>query len=332
MASPRMQGLSLGPADLAANRRMKTTRVGGGHPDYLVREDPSIRRSRRAAADAPAGPVALHDLADGRRVRLGRDPAVLRPVRRHRRHRRLRRPVPQRLPPRLRRGVEPAPRADRHRQAGVLAPPVRRRPGPTRHRRDGRRHRSDHARRQDGGRRIGQAVPGRGRARPSTGGTRSRARDGLRVRADHDRLPTAAIGAVHAGRQRARPREGQDDPRRRADLRPRGRGRPGRQAGGARPGVRGRGLRCLRPPRDHDPVQRARHRVGCRRPPRRGDERGRGSGDPEGRFDPRPQCRVRRARHRRRAGGDVDLGDDRDADRRARRARDRRSSPGRQRS
>ncbi len=40
-ASPRMQGLSLGPADLAANRRMKTTRVGGGHPDYLVRSDPA---------------------------------------------------------------------------------------------------------------------------------------------------------------------------------------------------------------------------------------------------------------------------------------------------
>ncbi len=39
-SSPRMQGLSLGPADLAANRRMKTTRVGGGHPDYLVRNDP----------------------------------------------------------------------------------------------------------------------------------------------------------------------------------------------------------------------------------------------------------------------------------------------------
>jgi len=39
-ASPRMQGLSLGPADLAADRRMKTTRVGGGHPGYLVREDP----------------------------------------------------------------------------------------------------------------------------------------------------------------------------------------------------------------------------------------------------------------------------------------------------
>lgn len=40
-ASPRMQGISLGPADLAADRRMKTTRVGGGHPGYLVRQDPS---------------------------------------------------------------------------------------------------------------------------------------------------------------------------------------------------------------------------------------------------------------------------------------------------
>jgi malyl-CoA/(S)-citramalyl-CoA lyase len=39
-ASPRMQGMSLGPADLAASRRMKTTRVGGGHPGYLVRADP----------------------------------------------------------------------------------------------------------------------------------------------------------------------------------------------------------------------------------------------------------------------------------------------------
>ena len=39
-ASPRMQGLSLGPADLAADRRMKTTRVGGGHPGYRVLSDP----------------------------------------------------------------------------------------------------------------------------------------------------------------------------------------------------------------------------------------------------------------------------------------------------
>jgi malyl-CoA/(S)-citramalyl-CoA lyase len=35
-----MQGMSLGPADLAASRRMKTTRVGGGHPGYVVRADP----------------------------------------------------------------------------------------------------------------------------------------------------------------------------------------------------------------------------------------------------------------------------------------------------
>ena len=39
-ASPRMQGMSFGPADLAASRRMKTTRVGGGHPGYLVINDP----------------------------------------------------------------------------------------------------------------------------------------------------------------------------------------------------------------------------------------------------------------------------------------------------
>ncbi len=31
--------MSLGPADLAASRGMKTTRVGGGHPDYQVLAD-----------------------------------------------------------------------------------------------------------------------------------------------------------------------------------------------------------------------------------------------------------------------------------------------------
>ena len=39
-ASPRMHGMSLGPADLAASRGMKTTRVGGGHPFYGVLSDP----------------------------------------------------------------------------------------------------------------------------------------------------------------------------------------------------------------------------------------------------------------------------------------------------
>jgi len=55
-ASPRMQGLSLGPADLAASRRMKTTRVGGGHPGYLVRTDPDPNDE-----DAPR-PTAQQDL------------------------------------------------------------------------------------------------------------------------------------------------------------------------------------------------------------------------------------------------------------------------------
>jgi malyl-CoA/(S)-citramalyl-CoA lyase len=54
-ASPRMQGISLGPADLAANRRMKTTRVGGGHPGYLVREDPG-------ADETAARPTYQQDL------------------------------------------------------------------------------------------------------------------------------------------------------------------------------------------------------------------------------------------------------------------------------
>jgi malyl-CoA/(S)-citramalyl-CoA lyase len=44
-ASPRLHGMSLGPADLAASRAMKTTRVGGGHPGYGVLAD----------ADAAAG-------------------------------------------------------------------------------------------------------------------------------------------------------------------------------------------------------------------------------------------------------------------------------------
>ena len=45
-ASPRLHGMSLGPADLAASRAMKTTRVGGGHPDYRVLADPGRRRIR----------------------------------------------------------------------------------------------------------------------------------------------------------------------------------------------------------------------------------------------------------------------------------------------
>src|SRR5246127_2874723 len=45
-ASPRMHGISLGPADLAASRAMKTTRVGGGHPDYVVVADAAGEAAR----------------------------------------------------------------------------------------------------------------------------------------------------------------------------------------------------------------------------------------------------------------------------------------------
>jgi malyl-CoA/(S)-citramalyl-CoA lyase len=49
VASPRMHGISLGPADLAASRAMKTTRVGGGHPQYKVLADATAGDGPRAA-------------------------------------------------------------------------------------------------------------------------------------------------------------------------------------------------------------------------------------------------------------------------------------------
>jgi malyl-CoA/(S)-citramalyl-CoA lyase len=49
VASPRMHGISLGPADLAASRAMKTTRVGGGHPEYKVLADAAAPDAPRAA-------------------------------------------------------------------------------------------------------------------------------------------------------------------------------------------------------------------------------------------------------------------------------------------
>jgi malyl-CoA/(S)-citramalyl-CoA lyase len=56
MASPRMQGMSFGPADLAASRRMKTTRVGGGHPGYRVIEDPDPDNPDAPRADFQQDP------------------------------------------------------------------------------------------------------------------------------------------------------------------------------------------------------------------------------------------------------------------------------------
>jgi malyl-CoA/(S)-citramalyl-CoA lyase len=64
MASPRMQGISLGPADLAASRAMKTTRVGGGHPFYRVLEDPRSDDFPRVAAQQDLWHYTLAKMVD----------------------------------------------------------------------------------------------------------------------------------------------------------------------------------------------------------------------------------------------------------------------------
>jgi malyl-CoA/(S)-citramalyl-CoA lyase len=55
-SSPRIQGMSFGPADLAASRRMKTTRVGGGHPGYRVIDDPDLDNPDAPRASAQQDP------------------------------------------------------------------------------------------------------------------------------------------------------------------------------------------------------------------------------------------------------------------------------------
>ena len=55
-ASPRIQGISFGPADLAASRRMKTTRVGGGHPGLS-----GAQRSRPRRTPMRRAPTAQQD-------------------------------------------------------------------------------------------------------------------------------------------------------------------------------------------------------------------------------------------------------------------------------
>ena len=63
-ASPRLQGMSLGPADLAASRKMKTTRVGGGHPDYRVIEDPKPDGGARASVQQDPWHYTLAKMVD----------------------------------------------------------------------------------------------------------------------------------------------------------------------------------------------------------------------------------------------------------------------------
>ena len=63
-ASPRMHGMSLGPADLAASRAMKTTRVGGGHPEYKVLADPAPEGGPRVAAQQDLWHYTLARMVD----------------------------------------------------------------------------------------------------------------------------------------------------------------------------------------------------------------------------------------------------------------------------
>jgi malyl-CoA/(S)-citramalyl-CoA lyase len=63
-ASPRMQGMSLGPADLAASRRMKTTRVGGGHPGYRVLADPGDDGAPRSGTQQDLWHYSLSRMVD----------------------------------------------------------------------------------------------------------------------------------------------------------------------------------------------------------------------------------------------------------------------------
>ena len=118
-----MQGMSFGPADLAASRRMKTTRVGGGHPGYRVLEDPD--------PDDPEAPraTAQQDLwhySIGRMVDACTSTGILPfygPFGDIKDVAGLRGAVPGGVPDGLRRRLVAAPGADRHRQEGVLPDP-----------------------------------------------------------------------------------------------------------------------------------------------------------------------------------------------------------------
>ena len=84
-----MHGMSLGPADLAASRAMKTTRVGGGHPEYKVIADPGGEaRAARPSIQQDLWHYTVAKMVDA--CAAAGIKSVLRPVRRYFRSRRLR--------------------------------------------------------------------------------------------------------------------------------------------------------------------------------------------------------------------------------------------------
>ena len=183
-SSPRLQGMSLGPSDLAASRRMKTTRVGGPHPGYVVRDDadPDDDSAPRTPYIQDPWHYTLARMVDACAANeiypfygpFGdfSDPC------------RLRGSVPRRLHSRLRRRMDAASQPDSDCQ-GCLPPQPRRgalRPPrgrcDARSRRLGRRRRR---RRQDARRRHLQAVPSPARTRRHAVGEGSRAGCAIRV-------------------------------------------------------------------------------------------------------------------------------------------------------
>ena len=149
-ASPRIHGMSLGPADLAASRAMKTTRVGGGHPDYRVLADAAEDKPDRASAQQDPWHYTIARMVDacaanGVKPFYGpfgdfSDLAGLRGA------------IPQRFFTRLRGRLDLASEPDRHRKKGVFAGSRRSRVRPQDSGRDAGRIGRGHDRRQNAGR------------------------------------------------------------------------------------------------------------------------------------------------------------------------------------
>ena len=261
-ASPRMQGLSLGPADLAANRRMKTTRVGGGHPGYLVRNDPPVGDDGETDINADrttyqAGSVALHDRPHGRRLRHPRDPAVLRA-----RSATSRTPSPARTSSATPTCSGCVGAWSLHPAHRSLWPEASVQPRPGRCRAHAKRVIEamgdgtgaimlDGKMEDDAS--VKQCKVVVELARTAGDATTRATANAVRTSEETDApggppgddgAAAAPLGALHARRQRAGAGEGQDDPGRRDHLRPRGRRRPRRQA--RRPRRTGMRTPCVR--------------------------------------------------------------------------------------
>ena len=131
-ASPRIQGMSFGPADLAASRRMKTTRVGGGHPGYrtIADPDPENPDAPRPSYQQDPWHYSIARMVDAC-TSVGALP-FYGPYGDIRDERGLRNAVPRLVPARLRRRVVASPGADRDRQARLSRPTPRRWPSPRR--------------------------------------------------------------------------------------------------------------------------------------------------------------------------------------------------------